>query len=126
MANCKFPDFTEDDVKLHDYIITHNRKLKDIRTIVNNIMWSLYALRDAFDMFDFISLVENDISSIIASYGFSPSFRHKIYDVIDNIKHEYRANSRGIELQTIAHMLDSNMNDLLKIAKKNIAELKCE
>ena len=69
-----FTDYTEEDQHLHDFVITHNRKLKDIKTIVNNIMWELYALADAFEGFKFVTIDEDTLCSIVRSYGFTPDF----------------------------------------------------
>ena len=118
-----FTDYTEEDKQLHDFVITHNRKLRDIKTIVNNIMWELYALRDAFEGFQFVSMDEDNISSIIRSYGFTPGFSNNIYHLIEEVKHQSASAQRYSTLQSIAHKYNLLPNDLLKVAKTNFTEL---
>ena len=118
-----FADFTEDDKRLHDFIITHNRKLKDIKTIVNNIMWSLCALRDAFEFFEFIKQDENNLASIIRSYGFTPGFSNNIYHLIEEVKYQLASAQRYSTLQTIAHKHNLQPDDILKVAKTNFVDL---
>ena len=118
-----FADYTEEDQKLHDFVITHNRKLKDIRTIVNNIMWSLCALCDAFEGFKFISMDEENISSIVSRYGFAPFCNDTIIKLIDKMKTQTRSSHKYHVLYAITHEYDMLPSDMLKVAKTNFAEL---
>ena len=118
-----FTDYTEEDQQLHDFIINHNRKLKDIKAIVNNIMWSLCALRDSFEFFEFIKLDENNLASIIRSYGFKPGFINNIYHLIEEVKYQLASAQRYSTLQTIAHKHNLQPDDILKVAKTNFVEM---
>ena len=118
-----FADYTEEDQQLHDFVIAHNRKLKDIKTIVNNIMWELYALRDVFEGFQFITMDENNINSIIRSYGFTPGFGNDIYHLIKEVKYQLASAQHYSTLQTIAHKHNLQPDDILKVAKTNFVEM---
>ena len=118
-----FTDYTEEDQQLHDFIIKHNRKLKDIKAIVNNIMWSLCALRDSFEFFEFIKLDENNLASIIRSYGFTPGFSNNIYHLIEEVKYQLASAQRYSTLQTITHKHNLQPDDILKVAKTNFVEM---
>ena len=125
-----FVDYTEEDQRLHDFIITHNRKLKDIKTIVSNIMWSLCALCDSFgsgadasEAFEFISEDPYTLRNIVTSFEFTPYCTDAITRLIDIIRHETRTPQKYCELQTIARKHDLQPMDLLKVAKTNFVEL---
>ena len=118
-----FTDYTEEDQQLHDFVITHNRKLKDIKTIVNNIMWKLYALADAFEGFKFVSEDEDTLCSIVRSYGFTLDFDSTINRLINDVKFQSSSAHRYGTLQSIAHKYNLQPTDILKVAKTNFAEL---
>ena len=118
-----FADYTEEDQRLHDFVITHNRKLKDIKTIVNNIMWELYALADAFEGFKFVSEDEDTLCSIVRSYGFTLGFDSIINRLINDVKFQSSSAHRYDTLQSIAHKYNLQPNDILNVAKTNFAEL---
>ena len=118
-----YADYTEEDQRLHDFVISHNRKLRDITTIVNNIMWSLYALCDAFEGFQFVTMDENKLASIVSSYGFTPHFNSIINQLIESVKHQSASAHRYDVLQGIAHKYNLTPNDMLNVAKTNFAEL---
>ena len=118
-----FTDYTEEDQQLHDFVITHNRKLKDIKTIVNNIMWELYALADAFEGFKFVTTDEDTLCSIVRSYGFEPCFDSIINRLINDVKFQSSSAHKYCTLQPIAHKYNLQPNDILKVAKTNFAEL---
>ena len=86
-----FTDYTEEDQQLHDFVITHNRKLRDIKTIVNNIMLTLCALSDAFEGFQFITSDENNLAVIVRSYGFSSFCNDIINKLISLLRDELRS-----------------------------------
>ena len=119
-----FTDYTEEDQKLHDFVITHNRKLRDIKTIINNIMWELQALTDAYEGFDLINRDESDLERVVNDFGFSQSFNNSIRYLINSARfNETRSAHKYCTLQSIAHKHNLTPNDLLKIAKTNFAEL---
>ena len=98
-----FNDYTEEDQKLHDFVITHNRKLKNIKTIVNNIMWTLNALCDEFDGFEFITIDENVLHNIVSSYGFTEDCNNLINILFERVKLQTRSAHKYDALQPIAH-----------------------
>ena len=118
-----YADYTEEDKQLHDFIINHNRKLKDIKTIVSNIMWSLCALCDSFEAFEFVKRDENNLADIVRSYGFTSYCNDIIIELIDIIRHETRTAHKYSILQSISHKHDVSPNDILKVAKTNFTEL---
>ena len=118
-----FTDYTEEDKRLHDFVITHNRKLRDIKSIVSNIMWELQALTDAFEGFDFVKQDENNLTDIVRSFGFTSYCNDIIIELIDIIQHETRTPQKYCKLQSIAHKYNLSPNDLLKVAKTNFTEL---
>ena len=118
-----FADYTEEDQKLHDFVITHNRKLKDIRTIVNNIMWSLCALCDAYEGFQFINMDEENIGRIVSRYGFAPFCNDAIIKLIDKMKTQTTSSHKYNVLYVISHEYNVLPSDMLKVAKTNFAEL---
>ena len=118
-----FTDYTEEDQQLHDFVITHNRKLKDIKTIVNNIMWSLCALTDTFEGFQFITSDENNLADIVRSYSFSSHCNDIINKLIYLLRDELRSAHKYCSLQPIALKYDLLPNDILNVAKTNFAEL---
>ena len=118
-----FADYTEEDQQLHDFIINHNRKLKDIKTIVNNILWSLCALCDSFEGFEFVKRDENNLADIVRSFGFTSYCTDIITQLIDIIRHETRSPHKYCTLQTIAHKHNLQPDDILKVAKRNFVEM---
>ena len=118
-----FTDYTEEDQQLHDFIINHNRKLKDIKTIVSNIMWSLCALCDSFEAFEFVKRDENNLADIVRSYGFTPCFDSIINRLINDVKFQSSSAHKYCTLQSIAHKYNLQPNDILKVAKTNFTEL---
>ena len=121
-----FTDYTEEDQRLHDFVITHNRKLKDIKTIVSNIMWELQALTDSFEGFQFITADEFDLDNIVRSYDFSPGINNSIRFLINNAKCENQSVHKYSLLQTIAHKHNLLPEDLLKVAKTDFTDLCCK
>ena len=118
-----FTDYTEEDQQLHDFIINHNRKLKDIKTIVSNIMWELQALTDSFEGFTFINEDPYTLRNIVTSFGFTSYCTDIITRLIDLIQHETRSPHKYCELQTIAHKHNLQPDDILKVAKRNFVEM---
>ena len=118
-----YADYTEEDKQLHDFIINHNRKLKDIKTIVSNIMWSLCALCDSFEGFTFINEDPYTLRNIVTSFVFTPYCTDAITRLIDIIRHETRTAHKYSILQSISHKHDVSPNDILKVAKTNFTEL---
>ena len=118
-----YADYTEEDQQLHDFIINHNRKLKDIKTIVNNILWSLCALCDSFEGFTFINEDPYTLRNIVTSFVFTPYCTDAITRLIDIIRHETRSPHKYCELQTIAHKHNLQPDDILKVAKRNFVEM---
>ena len=123
MSFTDYTDYTEEDQQLHDFVITHNRKLKDIKTIVNNIMWSLCALTDTFEGFQFITADENNLADIVRSYGFSSSCNDIINKLIYLLRDQLRSAHKYSTLQSIALKYDLLPSDILNVAKTNFAEL---
>ena len=121
-ALSSYADYTEEDQRLHDFVISHNRKLRDITTIVNNIMWSLYALCDSFENFQFVTIDENKLGNIVSSYGFTPSFNNIIIRLIESIKHQSASSHRYDVLLGITHKYNLTPTDMLNVAKTNFAE----
>ena len=118
-----FTDYTEEDQQLHDFVITHNRKLNDIKTIVNNIMWSLCALTDTFEGFQFITSDENNLADIVRSYGFSSSCNDSINKLIYLLRDQLRSAHKYSTLQSITYKYNLQPTDILNVAKTNFAEL---
>ena len=119
-----FSDYCDEDKKLHDFVIKHNRKLRDIKTIVNNIMWALCALCDSFEGFQFITMDENVLSSIVYRYGFTPYYNNIIIDLINKVKLQSTSIHKYDELQRITNEYNNvTPNDLLNIARTSFVEL---
>ena len=118
-----FTDYTEEDQQLHDFIINHNRNLKDIKTIVSNIMWELQALTDSFKGFTFINEDPYTLRNIVTSFCFTSDCTDAIAQLIDIIRHETRSPHKYCELQTIAHKHNLQPDDILKVAKTNFVDL---
>ena len=119
-----FADYTEEDKRLHDFVITHNRKLKDIKTIISNIMWELQALTDSFEAFEFVNRDEYDLEKVVNDFGFSPTFNNSIRYLITGARlHQTPSAHKYNFLQPISHKHNLLPNDILKIAKTNFAEL---
>ena len=123
MSFTDYTDYTEEDQQLHDFVITHNRKLKDIKTIVNNIMWSLCALTDTFEGFQFITADENNLANIVRSYSFSSHCNDIINKLIYLLRDQLRSAHKYSTLQSIALKYDLLPSDILNVAKTNFAEL---
>ena len=118
-----YADYTEEDKQLHDFIINHNRKLKEIKTIISNIMWELQALCDSFEGFRFINEDPYTLRNIVTSFCFKSDCTNIITELINIIRHETRSPHKYCELQTIAHKHDLSPDDILKIAKTNFVEM---
>ena len=118
-----FAEYTEEDKRLHDFVITHNRKLKDIKTIISNIMWSLCALCDSFEAFEFITADEINLEKFVRDFGFKQGLNYLIRNIINEVRFETRTPQKYSELQTIARKHDLSPNDLLKVAKINFVEV---
>ena len=118
-----FTDYTEEDQQLHDFIINHNRKLKDIKTIVSNIMWELQALTDSVKGFTFINEDPYILRNIVTSFEFTPYCSDIITRLIDIIRDETRSPHKYCTLQTIAHKHNLQPDDILKVAKTNFVEM---
>lgn len=117
-----FTDYTDEDKRLHDFVITHNRKLKEIRTIVNNIMWSLCALCDSLEGFQFITMDENVLGNIVRSYGFEPYYNSTIIDLINNVKLQTTSIHKYDVLQAITYRYNVQPDDVLNVARIDFIE----